>query len=90
MFVSFSSVAWYRRCNRVVHLHYFYNCGRVSNDYKDNRNEKNRKPVDQADIHHITRTYLYNVDPLDPHFYLVKRGLQGIHYFLISAQKYRL
>ena len=32
----------------------------------------------------ITKTYLYSVDPLKLHFYIVK------HYFLISAQKHRL
>ena len=39
----------------------------------------------------ITRIYLYNVDPLKPHFYIVKLGLTGIYIiFLISAfeQKY--
>ena len=25
----------------------------------------------------ITKTYLYNFDPLKPHFYIVKLGLQG-------------
>ena len=39
----------------------------------------------------ITRTYLYNFDPLKPHFYIVKLGLTGVYIiFLISAQKHRL
>ena len=33
----------------------------------------------------ITKTYLYNFDPLKPHFYTVKLGF----IFLISAQKNR-
>ena len=35
----------------------------------------------------ITKTYLYNFDPLKPHFYIVKLGFTGVHIiFLISAQ----
>ena len=43
--------------------------------------------------HHdiITNTYLYNFDPLKPHFYIVKLGFTGIDIiFLISDQKHRL
>ena len=36
---------------------------------------------------HITKTYVYNVDPLKPHFYIVKVGFTGVYIiFLISAQ----
>ena len=39
----------------------------------------------------ITKTHLYNFDPLIPHFYIVKLGFTGIYIiFLISAQKHRL
>ena len=35
----------------------------------------------------ITKTYLYNFDPLKPHFYIVKLGFTGVIInFLISAQ----
>ena len=35
----------------------------------------------------ITTTYLYNFDPLKPHFYIVKLGFTGVYIiFLISAQ----
>ena len=38
----------------------------------------------------ITKTCLYNVDPLKPHFYIVKLGFTGVYIiFLISAQKHR-
>ena len=41
--------------------------------------------------HHITKTCLYNFDPLKPHFYIVKLGFTGVYIiFLISAQKHRL
>ena len=36
----------------------------------------------------ITKTCLYNADPLKPHFYVVKLGFTGVYtIFLISAQK---
>ena len=39
----------------------------------------------------ITKTYLYNFDPLKPHFYMVKLVFTGVYIiFLISAQKHRL
>ena len=39
----------------------------------------------------IRKTYLYNFDPLKPHFYIVKLGFTGVYIiFLISAQKHRL
>ena len=39
----------------------------------------------------ITRAYLYDFDPLKPHFYIVKLGFTGVYIiFHISAQKHRL
>ena len=39
----------------------------------------------------ITKTCLYNFDPLKPHFYIVKLGFTGVYIiFLIFAQKHRL
>ena len=39
----------------------------------------------------ITKTCLYNFDPLKPHFYIVKLGCTGVYImFLISAQKHTL
>ena len=36
----------------------------------------------------ITKTCLYNFDPLNPHFYIVKLGFTGVYIiFLISTQK---
>ena len=35
----------------------------------------------------ITKTCLYNFDPLKPHFYIVKLGFSGVYIiFLICAQ----
>ena len=40
---------------------------------------------------YITKTCLYNFDPLKPHFYIVKLGFTGVYIiFLTSAQKHRL
>ena len=40
---------------------------------------------------HITKTCLYNFDPLKPHFNIVKLGFTGVYIiFHISAQKHRL
>ena len=39
----------------------------------------------------ISKTCLYNIDPLKPHFYIVKLRFTGVYIiFLISAQKHRL
>ena len=39
----------------------------------------------------ITKTYLYNCDPLTPHFYIIKLGFTGVYtIFLTSTQKQRL
>ena len=44
-----------------------------------------------TDVLIITKTCLYNFDPLKPHFYIVKLGFIGVYIiFLISAQKHRL
>ena len=43
------------------------------------------------DFGYITKTCLYNFDPLKPRFYIVKLGFTGVYIiFLISAQKHRL
>ena len=40
---------------------------------------------------YITKTCLYNFDPLKSHFYIVKLGFTGVYIsLLISAQKNRL
>ena len=40
-----------------------------------------------GNLYPITKTYLYNVDPLKPHFYIVKLGFTGVYIiFLIFAQ----
>ena len=42
-------------------------------------------------FYYITKICLYNVDPLKPHFYIVKLGFTGVNIiFLVSAQNHRL
>ena len=39
----------------------------------------------------ITKTRLYNFDPIKLHFYIIKLGFKGVYIiFLISTQKHRL
>ena len=35
----------------------------------------------------ITRTCLYNVDPLEPHFYIVKLGFTGVYIIFLFLLK---
>ena len=46
------------------------------------------QPLDSISSGHIiTKTCLYNFDPLKPHFYIVKLGFTGVYIiFLISAK----
>ena len=47
----------------------------------------NRDAIYQVDRVIITKTCLYNLDPLKPHFYIVKLRFTGVYIiFLISAQ----
>ena len=53
---------------------------------KKNNNNKTAVRHDRAAIF-ITKTCLYNFDPLKPHFYIVKLGFTGVYIiFLISVQ----
>ena len=36
---------------------------------------------------HITKTYLYNFDPLKPHFYIVKLGFTGVYIIFLFLLK---
>ena len=48
---------------------------------------KNVSPLTCSFYFYITKTCLYNFDPLKPHFYIVKLGFTGVcTIFLISAQ----
>ena len=42
-------------------------------------------------LKHISKTCQYNIDPLKPHFYIIKLGFSGVYIdFLIPAPKHRL
>ena len=54
-------------------------------------NEKMNVFINSDTFHYITKTLLYNFDPIKPHFYIVKLGFTGVYIiFHISAQKHRL
>ena len=40
-------------------------------------------PLNQALLFPITKTRLYNFDPLNPHFYIVKLGFTGVYIIFI-------
>ena len=62
----------------------------VSNEKKNIMNITCDK-IAQRVVKVITKTCLYNADPLKPHFYIGKLGFTGVYIiFLISAQKHRL
>ena len=49
----------------------------------------NCRKIFQRPFYYTTKTYLYNFDPLKPHFYIVKLGFTGVYIiFLISAIKH--
>ena len=53
-----------------------------------------RRPSHWDELHTtstiITKTYLYNFDPLKPHFYIVKLGFAGVRYFSYFCSKHGL
>ena len=54
-------------------------------------NHQRTKKIKPVLFERITKTRLYNIDPLKPHFYIVKLGFTGVYIiFLISAQKHGL
>ena len=46
-----------------------------------------QQSLNTGEILNITKSYLYNIDPLKPHFYIVKLESTGVYIiFLISAK----
>ena len=51
------------------------------------KNSHGDPDLSQDPVGRITKTYLYNVDPRQPHLYIVQLGFTGVYIiFLISAQ----
>ena len=69
-------------------------CKQITTDNANNKSPKGKttKPLSPQWCDHITKTCLYNFDPLKPNFYIVKLGITGvyIYIFIISAQNHRL
>ena len=73
---------------RFLFKHVQINC--IIMDINPIENEENPSNI-MGKGNCITKTCLYSVDPLKPHFYTVKLGFTGVYIiFLISAQKQRL
>ena len=61
---------------------------RLQNQWLLWNSDEQRQLILPFDFH---ENKLYNIDPLKPHFYIVKLGFTGVCIiFLISAQKHRL
>ena len=43
--------------------------------------------VFNKNLKHITKTYLYNFDPLKPHFYILKLGFTGVYIIFLFLLK---
>ena len=74
--------------SRVNRRHFCHNCFCLFSKKMYSKRIKSRLLALGGNLSFcITKTYLYNFDPLKPHFYKVKLGLQGfILFFLISVQ----
>ena len=54
---------------------------------KKKKKKKKKRTRHMQDSFCITKTCLYNFDPLKPHFYIVKLGFAGVYIiFVISAK----
>ena len=55
------------------------------------KTKQKQKKTTTKNKHHENMPTVYNIDPLKPHFYIVKLGFTGVYIiFLISAQKHRV
>ena len=53
----------------------------------ENCSENDYIPLVSSHVPAITRTCLYNVDPLEPHFYIVKLGFTGAYIIFLFLLK---
>ena len=95
---------WFRTANRDLTgvVYPLLNSGKSTMYFKSPQDKKKKKSnihtippilsfvsVLKYKNYDITKTYLYNFDPLKPPFYIVKLGFTGVCIILISAQKHR-
>ena len=75
---------WYLKLNKLLLL---LTKATENNERSQNQQvETGRKQPSKNNPPRITKTYLYNFDPLKPHFYIVKVGFTGVYIiWLISA-----
>ena len=66
----------------IIPCHYYVARYKKGIKYKIQKNSNNEFKKNN----YIRKTYLYNFDPLKPHFYTVKLAFTGVYIiFLISA-----
>ena len=74
--------------DKIVHLR---NSGIDRGKYSDRYAWANSVNPDQAPLsvsfHHENICYLYNFDPLKPHFYIVKLGFTGVYIIFLFLHK---
>ena len=73
--------ARYSNCLTNVGFYYIRNHGHLLTE-KITHPPCNLRP---KPLVHITKTCLYNFDPLNPHFYIVKLGFRGVCIIFSSA-----
>ena len=54
---------------------------------KGGKPQRHKNILKSEDCMHITKTRLYNFDPLQPHFYTVKLGFTGVHNIFLTFLK---
>ena len=79
-----------QKSHPIVNGSYFTNFS-LALDETSNKVSLKKNNKKQKQTKNITETCLYNLDPLKPHFYIVKLGFTGVYIiFLIPAPKHRL
>ena len=54
---------------------------------KGGKPQRHKNILKSEDCMHITKTRLYNFDPLKPHFYIVKLGFTGVYNIFLTFLK---
>ena len=67
-------------CDNILWISFFEKCRVLANiRYEDLQCQGHKvKSSDLFETVHITKTYLYNFDPLKPHFYIVELRFTGV------------
>ena len=72
------------------YLGYYCKYGTLSGFQHINRKHPDIAALMFRLIQVTTKTYLYNFNPLKPHFYIEQLGFTGVHYFSYFCSKHRV